>query len=692
MLAVGMKWLIMMVGCWWSIETLALEDIVLKLGTTTGNDWRAEGVRVQLHWLNDEQLSLTMSIAALNWVQLKQPLPNLKLTCPRAQYNYIQIVCPQANLYLPRDLMGDAPWQISFSYQLLSQQINLQLEAKALAGGQVTVQANTTSSEWQAHVDIQAVNLAKLSNQFKTFIDLPAWIVDGYLYLKVKLLSKAQQLTTAYEGQIQGLNFSNADGNQAGENLAVQLTITTHSRSVAQARSTTKQLQVQGQIVVNSGEVYLAPWYVEVKNDPVIVVTDFTWQAARLTIHHFSYTHTQVLSLRGHGELTQAEHWRIETLSLRLSPTASSQLYERYLQAWLGSDSQWGQLKVDGIITAQFNQQQDTRQWRIELQHVNLEHQHQRFGLMDLNGTIQWHSYATNLPSNLSWNSGYFANLPLGASQLQLRLVGGNIKLLQPWHQPLLESMLHLERFQLDNLGEEQLHWQLRGQLEPIAMRAVSMALGGPAFDGQLQINEIAASYHNQQLQIDAPLHMEAFGGMITLPRFQLEKPFSDQPILQADLEINKLNLQTLTKITGFGEIQGQLSGYIQELQLVNWQPMTFNAYFATPADNSLPRQISQQAINNLSNLGGGAAVNAISKSILSIFENFYYQRLGWGCHLSKGICQMRGVEPLSQGYYLVKGGGLPRIDVIGYNNQVDWRILITRLQRIFHTQAPVTQ
>ena len=159
-----------------------------------------------------------------------------------------------------------------------------------------------------------------------------------------------------------------------------------------------------------------------------------------------------------------------------------------------------------------------------------------------------------------------------------------------------------------------------------------------------------------------------------------------------ADLEISKLNLQTLTKITGFGEIQGQLSGYVKELQLVNWQPIAFNAYFATPSDSNLPHQISQKAINNLSNLGGGAAVNAISKSILRIFENFSYQRLGWGCHLIKGVCQMRGVEALTNGYYLVKGGGLPRIDVIGYNNQVDWQILVTRLQRIFHTQAPVTQ
>ena len=424
MLAAGMKWLLVVISCWWSIEALAIGDIVLKLGTTTGNDWRAEGVKAQLHWLNDEQLSLTLIIADLNWVQLKQPLQNVKLICPHAQYNAIQIVCPQANLYLPPDLMGDSPWQISFTYQLLSQQIDLRLEAKALAGGQVIVQANTTASEWQAHVDIQAVNLEKLSNQFKTFIDLPAWVVGGYLYLKVKLLSKAQQLTATCEGQIQDLNFSNAEGNQAGEKLTVQLTITIYSTSTTPANPSKDQLQVQGQIVVNSGEVYFAPWYVEVKNDPVIFVTDFTWQAARLTIHHFSYTHTRVLSLRGYGELTQAEHWAINTLSLRLSPVAASQLYERYLQAWLGNDSQLGQLKVDGTITAQFNQQQETQQWQIEFQHVKLEHQQQRFGLMALNGTLQWHSYATNLPSDLSWDSGYFAHFKLGASQLQLRLVG----------------------------------------------------------------------------------------------------------------------------------------------------------------------------------------------------------------------------------------------------------------------------
>ena len=46
----------------------------------------------------------------------------------------------------------------------------------------------------------------------------------------------------------------------------------------------------------------------------------------------------------------------------------------------------------------------------------------------------------------------------------------------------------------------------------------------------------------------------------------------------------------------------------------------------------------------------------------------------------------MMGVEAAEQGYYIIKGGGLPRIDVIGYNPRVDWNVLMRRLSRISKT------
>jgi len=69
----------------------------------------------------------------------------------------------------------------------------------------------------------------------------------------------------------------------------------------------------------------------------------------------------------------------------------------------------------------------------------------------------------------------------------------------------------------------------------------------------------------------------------------------------------------------------------------------------------------------------------------MSFFENFHYDKLGLGCQLQNGRCKMRGVEEdkSRNAYYIVKGGGIPRIDIMGYENNVDWNTLIERLRSI---------
>ena len=47
-------------------------------------------------------------------------------------------------------------------------------------------------------------------------------------------------------------------------------------------------------------------------------------------------------------------------------------------------------------------------------------------------------------------------------------------------------------------------------------------------------------------------------------------------------------------------------------------------------------------------------------------------------CRLQNEVCQMSGIEPHGDGYYLVKGRGLPRIDIIGNQGRVDWPQLLS--------------
>lgn len=143
------------------------------------------------------------------------------------------------------------------------------------------------------------------------------------------------------------------------------------------------------------------------------------------------------------------------------------------------------------------------------------------------------------------------------------------------------------------------------------------------------------------------------------------------------------MDLDQITERIEFGTITGRLSGFINDLALENWKPVRFIAWFETPEDDDLAHTISQEAVKNIASIGGGGASNLFSGTFLRVFKTFRYDRIGLGCYLHKGVCQMMGMDPKGETYFLIKGGGLPRIDVLGYNPRVSWDVLVERLGRL---------
>jgi hypothetical protein len=76
----------------------------------------------------------------------------------------------------------------------------------------------------------------------------------------------------------------------------------------------------------------------------------------------------------------------------------------------------------------------------------------------------------------------------------------------------------------------------------------------------------------------------------------------------------------------------------------------------------------------------------------LRLFDDFGYARLGLGCRLRENVCQMSGVDSAGDGYTIVQGAGLPRIQVVGFRRRVDWPTLVARLKAATEGQAPVIQ
>ena len=100
----------------------------------------------------------------------------------------------------------------------------------------------------------------------------------------------------------------------------------------------------------------------------------------------------------------------------------------------------------------------------------------------------------------------------------------------------------------------------------------------------------------------------------------------------------------------------------------------------------------SQRAVTSISSLGGGggSVSAALQSGFLRFFKTFHYDRLGLSCQLRNDVCLMSGLEPTETGYYIVKGGGLPRIDIIGNAGRVDWPTLLAQIQSGMQSQITV--
>jgi len=226
--------------------------------------------------------------------------------------------------------------------------------------------------------------------------------------------------------------------------------------------------------------------------------------------------------------------------------------------------------------------------------------------------------------------------------------------------------------------------------LNDIKLAQLTRALGWRAIEGNLNGEIPRLAFSRDVLTTEGTIRISAFDGELLIDRLGLERPFSSAPSLNADLKFSDVDLYALTRSYPIGAIHGRLDGHVLNLRLLNWQPVQFDLLMATQMSAGLERTISQRAVSNLSAIGGGGPAGALQSGFLGLFKKFRYEQMGIGCRLARNICLMDGVRPLGQGYAIVVGAGLPRVDVVGFERRVDFPLLVSRVQAAIGGQAPV--
>jgi len=84
--------------------------------------------------------------------------------------------------------------------------------------------------------------------------------------------------------------------------------------------------------------------------------------------------------------------------------------------------------------------------------------------------------------------------------------------------------------------------------------------------------------------------------------------------------------------------------------------------------------------------------MHSIQGRLIALFDDFGYRKIGLRCRLINEVCTMSGLHSAGSGFTIIQGSGLPRLDVVGFNHEVDWPTLVERLTQIADGAAPVVQ
>ena len=635
----------------------AFEEIALRIGRVDGGTWSSGDVVLELSFPANNRLSARLSTDELTLPEPFGTLDAISVDCPRAEATATGLECASAELRLRRTNGEVQRLPLSMRFDQTDAGWQLRLSAERLVPGPLW--AFAAGQGWLPELEIS----------------------DGKLSLSLQLGGGSRGPVAFLDAALSGLSFSDAEGLHAGEGLNARLQW--RLSDIGRDWRTTVELRL------DAGQLYLDPVFVDAGAAPVSVSAagDFDPESGRLRLSRLRFHHDTVATIDGTLSVDRAAG--LGALDLRLSRASLGPVYRTYLQPF-AIGTLFDALQVEGDVDArlQWRRSADRRRVQLNFYDAGIDDDAGRFNMFGVSGHVDWNQSGDTDTTTLTWEGGQFYRIDFAAGTLEGRFNGRRFDLGRPVGVPLLEGAVRVDALEVAAIGTPDLEWKIRGVVQPMSLEALTGALGWPRFGGTLAGDIPLVSYAGGIITVDGSLDVEVFDGAVRIGQLSIADPFGVIPVLRADVDVQNLSLEALTSTFSFGNIQGRLQGRMHGLILKDWRPTTFDARFTTPDDDDSRHRISQRAVENLASLGGAGAV--LSSTFLRIFKDFSYRRLGISCRLHNGVCEMGGVAPAERGYYIVEGGGLPRIDVLGFNRRVDWEVLLGRVQQIVSTEGPV--
>ncbi len=505
---------------------------------------------------------------------------------------------------------------------------------------------------------------------------LDDWLLDGAVSVNATItLDPGMTAHGTVVLTLAGATIASADGRLATENL--DATVVLGMRGSGTEQRGTLRLRAR------KGLAYVDPVLLDLDRHPTDLVAAVLHRDGRTWLEQLRLQQPGLLRGRGNARMDWAAAQPLQQLNLRITNLYLPDGYDTYLQPFL-IGTLFDRLDMSGDMSGELSLRQgEVEAGHVALDRVSVDDQRERFTMAELDGALYWTADAGAPPSRLRWAEAGFYRLGLGPTELDFQLHGNSMRLRRPVGVPVEDGRLQLDHLDVAGMRTGDLQATLEGRLEPISLRPLSRSLGWPPLRGTLSGTIPRVTYRDRRLSLDGALQADVFDGRVTIPRLRINEPMGRFPQLHTDIRLRALDLEQVSGAFALGRITGRLHGDIIGLELVNWEPVAFDAHLYSAPGSPGPRRISQRAIENIADLGGGGRA-VVAAPLLRIFDDFRYRQLGIRCRLRDEVCRMSGVEPADGGgFFLVRGAGVPRVDVIGFSREVDWPTLLEQLRAV---------
>lgn len=623
---------------------------------------------------------LEVQAASLQQPVLRGGLGPLRLRCGRVVLQEPLWQCDAAQLQMDAAPVGAVRAELAIRLDSAHGRADLAITGMPVAGGSLRLNASIAGGHWQVTDATLDTTLQPVVQWLQRWWQPPPGLqYAGRLSLQADAAGQGTALDQlSLQARLRDLNLQNAAGTLVTENLMADVSVQLHG-PLAQPTGTV-------QLASQSGQLLAGPAWLDFAAHPTQVRGNLQYQAPLLTLGNVHLSSAGLAELDADAQVALAPTPVVRRLHADVTRLEFPAAYASFLQLPLAATN-FGSLDTHGSLSAQL-QLADNRLTSLDLTtgagSLELADASRGLALSGLGGEFHWLAGAATAaaPSSVHWQALHAFGLRGGSTTLQLHAQGDAVRLMAPVRVPIFDGALAVQRFAAQGLGSADVTLAFDGQIDAIGMPELSRAFGWPEMAGTLSGQLPGLEYRGGTLRVAGDLAAQVFDGTIVASGLQLRDVFGRFPRLSGNFTARRLDLDMMTRTFPIGSITGRLDADVRGLELFGWRPVAFDARLLTsPGDRSRHR-ISQRAVSNLANLGGGGGgvMAALQSGFLRFFDDFGYDRIGLRCQLRDDVCLMDGIARPEGGFYIVKGRGLPRLDVIGASGRIAWSQLVEQV------------